>query len=89
MKTLTNLKSDCIESDFKEAQVHHAVYGEEPKKGFSRSYRVGPEAIRFVQGKESVVIPMNELWKLVESVNPAFIPKDTSELPVENNQTSN
>lgn len=91
MKTLTNLTATLKETDFREPHCHHHNIGDhhtvptaEGKTGvFARHLRVGPAGIIFSDGKTSVVIPKEELWKLIEKHEPALaVPNRIESAPV-------
>lgn len=89
MKTLTNLTARLSETDFREPPVHHhhigithAVKTTDGRDGFySRFMRVGPAGIIFSNGKASLVVPADELWKLAESHEPDLAIPEKIEVP--------
>jgi len=46
----------------------------EPVPGFIRQARMGPDGVMLVSQGTTVLVPMDELWKLAETVEPSFRP---------------
>ncbi|HXT10843.1 MAG TPA: hypothetical protein VN873_04705 [Candidatus Angelobacter sp.] len=79
MKTIINLTGAAGANDFTEPPFHHHNNGETHQvtgKGkskpavFVRVIRSGPAGIIFTNGKTSIAITKEELWKLVEQFEP-------------------
>lgn len=95
MKTLTNLSAIISDTNFTEPPVYHHNCGETfevpiasadgsplPRKGiYHRFTRTGPGGLIFSNGKVSIVIPKDELWKLAEKAEPLLAVPKTLEVP--------
>lgn len=80
MKTITNLTATVIDTNFQEPPVYHHNCGDThavplknapDRKGiYTRFLRTGPAGVILSNGKVSVVIPKDELWKIAEKAEP-------------------
>ena len=49
-----------------------------PARGHCRRARMGIDGILLFKGDAQVLVPMSELWKLAESIEPALAPPTTA-----------
>lgn len=79
MKTLTNLSAEVVENPAPSVAFHHTVSEEDlvtQKDGQQRlklrMVRVSHQHLVLASGQAELCLPLSELWRLAESIDPAF-----------------
>lgn len=77
MKTIISL-SGCVGPDREHFDPRGVVrtIADEPKRGFFRALSLGGAGLVARQGRCEIMIPLDELWRLIERAEPAFVPTD-------------
>lgn len=72
MKTLINLQAEAVETDYRGGQSYeHSVA--ELDGGQARVARLGLAGLTITNGTAEVAIPLGELFRLAERVEPALV----------------
>jgi hypothetical protein len=71
---LSKTKITAIAGDWQEPRGVVAQVCDEPVKGFLRKVQLGEAGVTIRQGKAVVGIPLAQLLKLAEAVEPALLP---------------
>ena len=74
MKILTSLSATAVEGEYTERHGILNNVTEEPARGFFRVASLSAGGLLLKRGEAQVVIPLAELWRLVETHEPALSP---------------
>ena len=81
MTILTELQATAQTGEITENRGILQQVQDEPVKGFFRTVKLGAAALYLTRGDRVVAIPREELFKLAEAADPAFLPPSPQPQP--------